>query len=184
MKNIAILSIAGLAAAATAQSVTLHFDIDGDPLTGSDVDGSSASWTVFASFTGFPDADAYFGGFVGDWNANGDGVASNLVNLMAGEGTTAAANGASIGNLNIFNNALLGTDDNSNPLAIFSFDTSGTTSELSYSAEGVANMFADGNIFGTPLDTQFVVISDRLVPAPGAAAVLGLGGLVAARRRR
>ena len=77
-----------------------------------------------------------------------------------------------------------GTDDNSNPLAIFSFDTSGTTSELSYSAEGVANMFADGNIFGTPIDTQFVVISDRLVPAPGAAAVLGLGGLVAARRRR
>jgi predicted DCC family thiol-disulfide oxidoreductase YuxK len=37
MKNIAILSIAGLAAAATAQSVTLHFDIDGDPLTGNDV---------------------------------------------------------------------------------------------------------------------------------------------------
>ena len=187
MKNIAILSIAGLAAAATAQSVTLHFDVDGDPLTGNDVlaaDGN-ASWTVFASFTGFPAADAYFGGFVGDWNATGDGSAANLVNLMAGEGTAAAANGASITNINIFNNALLGTDDTSNPLAIFSFNTSGTTAERSYDAAGVASMFADGNIFGTPIETQFSVISDRLVvPAPGAAAVLGLGGLVAARRRR
>lgn len=185
MKNIAILSIAGLAAAASAQSVTLHFDIDGDPLTGSDVVADSASWTVWASFTGFADADAYFGGFVGSFDGNGDGSASNLMNLMAGEGTVAAASGASIVNINMFNNALLGTDDNSNPLAIFSFDTSGTTSELSYSATGVASMFADGNIFGTPIPTDFVVISDRLVvPAPGAAALLGLGGLVATRRRR
>ena len=61
MKNIAILSIAGLAAAATAQSVTLHFDIDGDPLAGNDVVSASgdASWTVYASFSGF-DAGAYF----------------------------------------------------------------------------------------------------------------------------
>jgi hypothetical protein len=59
----------------------------------------------------------------------------NLVNLMAGAGTTANANGASIENINIFNSALLGTDDASNPIAIFSFDTSGTDAELSYSAE-------------------------------------------------
>ena len=187
MKNIAILSIAGLATAATAQGVTLHFDIDGDPLTGNDVvaaDGN-ASWTVYASFTGFPNAEAYFGGFVGSFDASGDGAAADLANLMAGEGTAAAAAGASIVDINIFNNALLGTDDTSNPLAIFSFNTSGTATELSYAASGVASMFEDGNIFGTPIETSFTIISDRvLVPAPGAAAVLGLGGLVAARRRR
>lgn len=186
MKNIAILSIAGLAAAATAQSVTLHFDIDGDPLGGSDVVADSASWTVYASFTGFADANAYFGGFVGSFDATGDGAASNLQNLMAGEGTPAAANGASVESVNIFNSALLQTNDNSNPIAIFSFDTSGTTSELSYGATGLASVFPDGGIFSLPTEfTSVNIISDRLViPAPGAAAVLGLGGLVATRRRR
>ena len=185
MKNIAILSIAGLAAAASAQGVTLHFDIDGDALTGSDVVADSASWTVYASFTGF-DAGAYFGGFVGSFDATGDGSASNLANLMAGAGTEAAANGAGIENLNIFNAALLGTNDPANPIAIFSFDTSGTASELSYAATGVSSMFADSGILTLPTEfTSVNIISDRLVvPAPGAAAVLGLGGLVATRRRR
>ncbi len=187
MKNIAILSIAGLAAAATAQSVTLHFDIDGDPLAGNDVVSASgeASWTVYATFSGF-DASAYFGGFVGSWDAAGDGSASGLMNLMAGAGTTATANGASIENLNIFNSALLGTDDASNPIAIFSFNTSGTGAELSYSANGVTSVFPDGGIFTLPTEfTSVNIVSDRLVvPAPGAAAVLGLGGLVATRRRR
>ena len=41
-------------------------------------------------------------------------------------------------------------------------------------------------IFSLPDEyTSVNIISDRLViPAPGAAAVLGLGGLVATRRRR
>jgi hypothetical protein len=186
MKNIAILSIAGLAAAATAQSVTLHFDIDGDPLGGQDVVADSASWTVYASFTGYSDPAAYFGGFVGSFDASGDGAASNLQNLMAGEGTAATANGASIETINIFHSALLQTNDPANPIAIFSFDTSGTTSELSYSASGLASVFADGGLFSLPDEfTSVNIISDRLViPAPGAAAVLGLGGLVATRRRR
>ena len=185
MNRIALFALAGIAAAASAQSVTLHFDADGDGLAGSVVAASDASWTVYATFTGFPAADAYFGGWVGSFDATGDGAASNLVNLMGGAGTAAAASGADINNINIFNSALLGTDDQSNPLAIFSFDTAGTATELSYDASGIASMFADSGIFGTPIETQYSVVSDRLVvPAPGAAAVLGLGGLVATRRRR
>jgi len=187
MKNIAILSIAGLAAAASAQGVTLHFDIDGDASTASDVVADSATWTVWASFTGYPDATAYFGGWNGDWTSTGDGAASNFVNLMAGTGVLGAPNGADLEGVNIFNSALLQTNDPANPLAIFTFDTSGTTSELSYTgAAGVASVFPDGNLFGLPDEfTSVTIISDRLVvPAPGAAALLGLGGLVATRRRR
>ena len=188
MKSIAILSIAGLAAAATAQSVTLHFDLDGDPLTASDVSGNSGSWTVLASFTG-TSASGYFGGFTGSWNNVGDGsgTASNLVSLMAGNATTPSANGASIEGINIFHSALLGTDNSNNPLAIFTFDTTLDSGSIEYSATGVASLFGDDGIFTLPsefTDAQINIISDRLVPAPGAAALLGLGGLAAARRRR
>lgn len=186
MKNIAILSIAGLAAAASAQGVTLHFDLDGDATTASDVVADAGSWTVYASFTGFADANAYFGGWVGSFDASGDGAASNMTSLMGGEGAAASANGASVEGVNIFNSALLQTNDSANPLAIFSFDTAGTASELSYSASGLASVFANNGIFTLPDEfTSVTVISDRLVvPAPGAAALLGLGGLVATRRRR
>ena len=100
----------------------------------------------------------------------------------------AAANGASVEAVNIFNAALLQTNDPANPIDIFTFDvvTSGV-GELSYSASGVYTVFADDGIFtlGDEFSTA-TVNSDSvsIVPAPGAAALLGLGGLVAARRRR
>lgn len=187
MKTTAILTIAGLAAAASAQSITLDFDVDGVAGNSAAVAASGGSWTVYASFTGFADAEAYFGGFVGDWNATGDGTASNLVSLMAGNATTPSASGASITGLNIFHSALLGTNDSGNPLAIFTFDTAGSSSLTYSSATGVASMFADDGIFTLPdefTDAQITVTSDSLVPAPGALALLGLGGLTAARRRR
>ena len=189
MKNVAILAIAGLAAAASAQGVTLHFDLDGDATTGTDVISASGegSWSVYASFTGYGSA-AYFGGFVGSFDASGDGAAANPVSLMAGNGTTPTASGADIVDINMFNSALLGTNDPSNPLAVFTFDTSGTAVELSYGATGTASLFADSCIFTLPeefVDGDINIISDRLVvPAPGAMALLGLGGLAAARRRR
>ena len=190
MNRIATLAIAGLATAATAQSVTLHFDLDSNPGDAAVVEagvGDVLSWTVWASFTGF-DNGAYFGGFVGAFNANNPGAAavSNIAVLLAGSATTPMANGGNVENINMFNSALLGTDDASNPIAIFSFNTSGTDAELSYSANGVTSVFPDGGIFTLPTEfTSVNIISDRLVvPAPGAAAVLGLGGLVATRRRR
>jgi len=49
-------------------------------------------------------------------------------------------------------------------------------------------MFADDDIFALPdefVDGDINIISDTVVvPAPGAMALLGLGGLAAARRRR
>jgi len=186
VKNIAILAVAGLAAGAVAQGVTLSFSASASEVNV----GDTVSWTVSASFTGYSDPTAYFGGFVGTFDASdaGLGTSGNFANLMAGTGTPAAANGASVEAVNIFNAALLQTNDPANPIDIFTFDvvTSGV-GELSYSASGVYTVFADDGIFtlGDEFSTA-TVNSDSvsIVPAPGAAALLGLGGLVAARRRR
>lgn len=186
MKNIAILAIAGLATAASAQGVTLTFSADA---TSVDV-GDTISWTVAASFTGFADPTAYYGGFVGTFDASdaGLGTSGNFANLLAGTGTPATSNGASVATLNFFNAALLGTDDNANPLQIFTFDVvAGATGSLSYNANGVNTMFPDGGIFTLGEEFAGSTVSDSVsivVPAPGAVAVLGLGGLVAMRRRR
>ena len=186
MKNIAILAIAGLATAASAQGVTLTFSADATSVN----IGDTISWTVAASFTGFADASAYYGGFVGTFDASnaGLGTSGNFANLMAGTGTPASANGASVGTLNIFNASLLGSNDNANPLAIFTFDVvTGAGGSLSYGATGVNTIFGDDGIF--TLGEEFAGSSSSdsvtiIVPAPGAVAVLGLGGLVAMRRRR
>ena len=187
MKNIALLAVAGLATAATAQGVTLSFDANATEVTV----GDTISWTVSASFTGFADASAYYGGFVGTFDASdgGLGTSGNFANLMAGTGTAASANGASVGDLNIFNAALLGSNDPANPLAIFTFDVvAGSAGVLSYGATGTNTVFADDGIF--TLGEEFAGSSNSgsvnivPVPAPGAAALLGLGGLVAMRRRR
>jgi len=190
MKNIAIVAVAGIATASGAQSVTLDFDVDGIVGNNAVVNSSSGNWTVTASFTGFPDPTAYFGGYVGEWHAAGDGIVveSSLEPLMRGIATWPYAIDASIFNINMFNSALLQTNDSSNPLAIFTFDTTGTTTSLTYvSAVGVASVFTNSNIFGLPVEfvsSQINITSDTLVPAPGVLALLGLGGLAAARRRR
>jgi hypothetical protein len=205
MRAVWLCTTAGLAASAVGQSVTLHFDVDGDPLTSVDpsvvYNGTPVTWTVFASYTGYAAASTYFGGFVGSFSVDpGSGGSSigsvgNFVNLMGGAGTTPTANGTTIENINIFNNALLGTDDPSNPIAIFTFDltiddVSGGDPDLPfsvrYTADGVAQMFPDGNIF-TLFDEfeEFGVISDTLfVPGGGAGAVLGFGALVSHGQRR
>lgn len=184
MKNaIAIAAVAGLAAAASAQSVKLTFTA-----TASEINvGDTVSWSVSATFTGFS-TTAYFGGFNGDFLAsdNSLGTAGNFNNLMAFQGFPATANGADV-NVNIFNSALLGSDDQSLG-TFFTFDvTAEAEGGLSYTESGITSMFADDDIFTQP--TEFLDVptnSDivNIVPAPGAVALLGLGGLVAGRRRR
>lgn len=188
------LALAGTAgiAAAGLQSVTLHFDADGDPFGGEVVTagiGDTVSWTVWASFDGYTDSSAYFGGFVGDFDANnpGGGMVSNIQVLMAGNATTPTANGASIEGINMFHSALLGTDDQSNPLMIMTFDTLITSAEgFNYQSDGTSSMFADDGIFSLPDEyTSVGIISDSVVvPAPAALSMLGLAGLAATRRRR
>lgn len=186
MKNIAMLAVAGLAAAASAQGVTLTFSADASEV----MVGDTISWSVSASFTGFSSPTAYYGGYTGTFDASdaGLGTSGAFMNMMSGTGTAATANGASVGTINIFNSALLGSDNNANPYEIFTFEVvAGATGVLSYSAGGVNTVFPDDGIFSLGQEFAATVASDSVnivVPAPGAAALLGLGGLVAARRRR
>jgi len=195
--------------AAAGVSVTLHFELDNDPLTGPAIvsyQGEPVRWTVYASFSGYGSADAYFGGFVGSFDpvvtsgGSGDatvnGSVSNLSSLMAGEGTPAQGNGASVESVNIFHSALLGTDNPSNPLAIFAFDLSVSSvsgsidpdapPRLTYTADGIASVFANSSIFLLPDEfTEIAVLSDVLaIPAPGVALSAGVIGVGMLRRRR
>ena len=185
MKNAVVMTaVAGLAAAASAQSVQLNFSADASEINV----GDTVNWTVSAAFTGLS-ATGYFGGFVGSFLASdaGLGDAGNFSNLMAGEGVPATAAGADVNDINVFNSALLGTDDQSIG-DFYTFSVTATAEGiLEYSAVGVATLFNSDFIFDPAIEfSQFEVVSDRvsIVPAPGAAALLGLGGLVAARRRR
>lgn len=196
----ALIALVGLSSAyaSAGRSVTLSFAADSS-FVGM---GDTINWTVTASFTGFDDSNPYFGGFVGSFVAenSGDFVASNFTNRMTGEGTAPTANGGSVENVNIFNSALLGTEDFSNPMDIFSFSTTVTDQPggknarfISFDADGVVSMFENDGIFTLPIvydgPGTFNVVSDRVLysgifPAPAGAAVLLMAGAVLARRRR
>lgn len=193
MYKTTLLTLAGVTAAATAgTSATLHFDLNGDPGTADTVVaavGDTLSWSVYGSFDGYPDSTAYFGGFVGDFLANNPsaGQASNVEVLMPGNATTPTTNGANIEGINMFASALLGNDDPANPLMVMTFDTEVMTGEgFNYSTDGTTSVFPDDDIFSLPdeFESASVITDSVIIPAPGALAVLGLGGLGLARRRR
>lgn len=188
MKTVSVIALAGLAAAATAgTNINLNFAADSSVVGV----GDTITWTVSASFSGVS-TSGYFGGFVGDFlaNDNGLGVVGAWASNMAGNATTPEGGiDASLRNLNIFNSSLLGTDDQANPYILGTFETM-TTAEgiLSYTGDGTVSLFGDDGIFTLPDEYSGTAISSSdsvsIVPAPGAMALLGLGGFVATRRRR
>lgn len=189
MKLVAIASIAGLAAAATAGSTaTVNFSADRSVANL----GETITWTVSIGFAGYGSGSAYVGGFVGNFDASDNALAVSAFpqNFMGGEGVAAVAGvDASVRSVNIFNSALLGTDDQSNPLVVFQFEALALDlGDLSYAADGVVSVFASDFIFETPDEYNGLDVSTSdvvsIVPAPAAAALLGFGGLATARRRR
>lgn len=185
MKAIAITAIAGLAAAASAQSLSVHF-----AATASEINvGDSVNWSVQVTATGYG-STAYLGGFVGSFDASDSslGDAGNWVSNFAGNATTPLFDGASITTINSFNSALLGSDDQALVEGFAWSVTAANEGILDYASSGTWSFFGNDGIFTLPdeFDAQTAsVTSDRvsIVPAPGALALLGLGGLVAGRRR-
>jgi phosphohistidine swiveling domain-containing protein len=195
MKSIALLAVAGLATVASAQlNVSLSFDKT------SILVGETAIATVTASFTGA--AGSYFSSVSANFVASDNGLASASSASGLGWGVPAlgaiqngTANGASLNGTFAAQQSLFGAPNTSNPFTVLTFVVTGTAAgELSYtatranSAPGVFSFTdAAGGPFAAPtysdaLSSGTLVIN--AIPAPSAMALLGLGGLVATRRRR
>ncbi len=185
---ITLAALAALAGGACAQSVTLHFESDTPAVT----TGGTAHWVVRASFTGYPDPTAYFGGFVGEFPASPSefGESMNYVGLMGGDVSFHYGppyEGAGFSYINVFNNALLGTDDQSNPIDIIEFDVVATVAvgSLVYDAIGTATVHPNDFFFAPPdeflntetnreftVETDTLVIAEDVEPMPEVAVVL------------
>lgn len=183
-----LTALAGLADSASAAGVTFYFQADRS--TGAV--GDTVTWIVSARTSGLG-PDGYFGGFVGSFRAtNADAyTVTNITPLMQGIGTTPTSNSGSINSINMFHSALLGTDDNANPLTIMIFDVvAGARApgrSLTYTADGVASLFATDFILEPVIELEeFDVVSDTflILPGPGWATPLAMGTLVGLRRRR
>ena len=195
MKNaIAIAAIAGLASAATAQSLSVNIDFGATSINV----GETTTVTMTADFTGTGTAYMSVANFslVGDNGlATASGVALGGWNMAALGAATGSADGAGISGIKIQQQALFGAvDTTASGLLIASWTvTADAAGVLSYSGvDGAPFSFgindAD-NSFGSPVSYDVSVIGgERLtitaVPAPSAMALLGLGGMVAGRRRR
>ncbi|MGP1273738.1 MAG: PEP-CTERM sorting domain-containing protein [Phycisphaerales bacterium] len=192
MKTFAMLAAAGLASTAVAQDTVVTIAPAG-----------GTSWTISAEYVGAP----LPGALATVWSdanfdlTSTDGVISN-VDLNQGFDTSAlgapAIGGEGTGSVSIratmpaglLANADL---DSSNPLAVGTFDYDGTAAGLSAVMVGQNSLsysitnFPFSNAFFYQLangDAGTLSLVFNIVPAPASAALLGLGGLAAVRRRR
>lgn len=197
MKTAAFVLIAGLASAAAADVMTFDWTVgDTGNNDGLIEEGESAMLTLWAAMD--PDQSGNGGGYAGsifgifgtgNWGTGTVDSYSNLVDSLGnGPGTLQG------------NNDILGVDsfqlpsdfepnfDSSNPIAVYAI----TWTPNSYAPRDVSVTSADHQNFsvytsasGTSVEYDGMVngLSFRVVPAPASLALLGLGGLVARRRR-
>jgi hypothetical protein len=197
MKSIALLAVAGLATVASAQNVSTDLVVELSFDKTSIAIGETATATISASWTGV--TGSYFSSFNVNINASGEYVSLSNVAPIAwnnpalgfnGQGTVS---GASILNMQASQFSLIPPFVSTNPIMVTSFTVTGTAEGvLSYSttnADGAPFPFSvTGPVFSDPVvqfgNDSFSSGSLVVTPAPSAMALLGLGGLVAGRRRR
>ncbi|MEM1072062.1 MAG: VPLPA-CTERM sorting domain-containing protein [Planctomycetota bacterium] len=196
MKTVAMLAAAGLAASATAQDTIVTIA----PAGGS-------SWSITAEFSGDTSNVVGFTGILNVWSEarftldSTDGVLSNFsFNQAYVTSPFGAPNvqGDGTGSIRVDATApgrpsAAPDQDSSNPLDFGTFDYTGTADGLTAALVDQnsivfsnTNPFADANELYQTSDGSpgSRVLEFVIVPAPASAALLGLGGLVAARRRR
>ncbi len=195
MKSIALMAVAGLATVASAQSLDITLSWDA-----TSVDfGGTATGTVMASFSGFDD-----GSYLS--SVNFDLIASEALGTVGNVGAVAwnnaglgfdgqgTASGADIIGIEASQFSLIPPFSTDNPVMVMSFEFTAGDAEgvLSYSSSTAAGAPFSFSVTGPNFSDQPVGFDDssfsgdslRIVPAPSAMALLGLGGLVAGRRRR
>ena len=197
MKSIAVLAVAGLASVATAQNISTDLVVSLTFDRAEIAIGETATATITASWNGV--TGSYFSSFNVNMNASGEYVSvSNLApvawnNPALGFNGQGTVSGASILNMQASQFSLIPPFVSSNPILVTSFTVTGTAEGvLSYSttnADGAPFPFSvTGPVFSDPVvqfgNDSFSSGSLVVTPAPSAMALLGLGGLVAGRRRR
>lgn len=195
MKTFALIALAGAASAANAQDLVVCVE-----------EVSVGNWEVSAEFFGQIPGDAT--NIVTIWSDTSFRVSGDDA-ITFGEGWNPGYSSAVFGDPAIANDGTntvewvglqpgggLGSPDASNPLFVDDFTYSGDRAALSVELFGQNAALFGGDPaqpFGTPgvyLDAlnnpgPFTFRVDiKPIPAPASAALLGLGGLAAARRRR
>jgi len=208
MRTLALLAAAGVASTATAQTLTIDIVADNTQVTGAG--DTVVNFDVVVSLSGL--ADANFGAFADlafdvaladagytftsfGWDntavVNGFGDSFNLDGTAVdGSGITGASaqNSPPPGNFTGGPNAALS-------ITAYSFSIDVTDLSARSFSTGFALSGQTTTAFGSPPFPGIqdwnasgeVIVNDatiEVVPAPASAGLLGLGGLVAARRRR
>ncbi|MEL6497302.1 MAG: hypothetical protein AAF937_06230 [Planctomycetota bacterium] len=196
MKTVALLAFAGVATSAAAQDMTVNV-IER---------AGGGTWDVTATFNTTPPtaivqlwADAEFqitaaAGLtvdIDEASVNGSYTTTLGDFVITDDGTNSVG---FVGNANAF----FGTPDASNPLSVLTFSTSsGSTADTPAVSDfvlvgqnsaifeldpfGDIQLYQDATGAAGPLSFEVNIVP---IPAPASAALLGLGGLAAARRRR
>ncbi len=183
MKTTAFIIVAGFAAAASAQTMTLSWTTSGTIF-----DGGTGTATLWASMD--PGATG-FAGSIYDFSTDGAGtyIFDNLLDALTNDGTDDGM--GNVTNIESFQLPPFFNPDfvADNPIAIATFtytpDTY-TPHTVSFTTANHQNFSVYTDDFGTSAEYAGVVNggSFDVVPAPASMALLGLGGLVATRRRR
>lgn len=198
MKNtIALFAVAGLAAAASAQTASITLTPSSTTV---DTSGGDVTISVTVSASGSNGIEGFDVRGTGALNGTGSftlGAATYAANaaLTVNPGAQLAAGSASINPLFWAGSPSIAADGASAPL--FSFNVTfaaGSLGEFSLSAveaglgpSGFLHFFNAAGFVAQQVNYTAITVNGgrvQLVPAPSSLALLGLGGLAAARRRR
>jgi MYXO-CTERM domain-containing protein len=188
---VTLIGVAGLATAATAQTAGTYEIRSSNVVTPATPSTTIEIWATWSD----PAAGFVFGGGNYDLTA-GDGVFSGETNVLNGPGSSAGVaagntvTGGANGQLHLPALGFIGSQDNPILMASYTWTTGDFTARNVAVDSSNTNNFivadfvtgATTNLF--PGEFRDGAGSIVVTPAPSALALLGLGGLVATRRRR
>ncbi len=186
MNVLAVVAATGLASVASAQ-VLLEFDLSvTDQITITSTGGLSAASASASNFTGFLLADFFNDSSFSSGTGSGTGDLTTFSNPSDGS-PSLFSNATSFG-LNIWSFSTDSPVDVTAGSQAFTGSATWTVGAAEYAAMLAGNTSGD-IYFGADTDDDIAagavfIGTYRVVPAPSALALLGLGGIVAGRRRR